>query len=298
MLESVDELRTFRRIVDEGSLSAAARSLGISLNAVSRRLAQLEGRLGVSLATRTTRRFALTDEGQRFAARCRDILDAIEQAEEEVRPASAGLSGLVRVSVYPDMLRGELLGALQVLLDANPKLRLHMVARSLGSDPQREGLDLVVWPGEITVQSVIAKRVIDIQWVFACSVGYAERHGVPKSPDDLRDHHCLRALKGRTENVWSVEAPDGQMLEAPVAGQFESDDNDALRAALYAGLGIGVRPRTEVLQGVAEGRLVHVLPEYRWFEFPVYLVSPPGRLRLARVRAVANLLEDAIRALA
>lgn len=298
MIESVEELRTFRRIVDEGSLSAAARTLGLSVNAVSRRLAQLEQRLGVQLAERTTRRLTLTDEGQRFAEHCRRILHEIDEAEEEVRPAEAGLAGLVRVAIYPELLRTALLSGLSRLLAAHPELRMHVVARSVPGDPGREGVDIGVWPGEVPLQSVVARHVVDIHWVLTCSAAYARRHGVPRRLTELSQHECLRSLRGRTETHWLLQGKGGKTLSVPVSGRFESDDNDTLRAAVLGGLGIGLRPRGEVMRGVRAGRLVHVLPAYTYRSFPVYLVSAPGRLRLSRVRAAAELLEAAIKEIA
>src|SRR3954462_4743706 len=135
MLESVSELRTFVRIVDEGSLSAAARSLGLSVNAVSRRLALLEERAGVRLANRTTRRLALTDDGRRFAERCRRILTDVDEAEADLQPTPGKLRGLVRVGLHPQLVE---MGALQrfgALLLEHDGLSLHIVARNSPVDP-------------------------------------------------------------------------------------------------------------------------------------------------------------------
>lgn len=298
MLESIEELRTFKRVVDEGSLSAAARSMGVSVNAISRRFAQLEERLGTKLANRTTRRFTLTDEGRRFADHCEQILASVEEAEEEVRPARDGLRGLVRLAVYPEMLRGELMDGLRGLLEEHDQLRLQVTSRSLPSDPRLSGLDLAIWPGEVPLQSVVARRLVEVRWVLACSRAYAERHGVPRSPKDLVRHSCLRAIRSRSETHWRLCDAKGREAEYEVTGRFESDDNDTLRAALLAGHGIGLRPRGDVVREVKRGRLVHVLPSYTFHRLATYLVAPQGRLRLARVRAVAGVLERSIKSMA
>ena len=298
MLESIEELRTFRRVINEGSLSAAARSLGLSANAVSRRLAQLESRLGLRLAERTTRRFTLTDEGRRFAVRCERILREIDDAEEDLRPATSGLRGLVRVAIHPELLRGDFLAKVGDLLAEHSELRVHLLARSVPEDPVRLGVDMGVWPGDVPLQSVVAKRVVEVRWVLACSSEYAERRGVPRRPSELIEHECLRALKRRGESHWALRDRKGNQLEVPVGGQFESDDNETLRAALFAGIGIGLRPRGEVKAEAAAGRLVHVLPSYTFQDLPVHLVAAPGRLRLRRIRAVARLIEVGIQGIA
>ncbi len=298
MLDNLDELRTFQRIAMEGSLSRAARSLGLSVNAVSRRLAQLEQRLGLRLAERTTRTLNLTDEGERLAERCRRILREIDAAEAELDPNVRGLRGTVRVALHPEAVQPGLLARLGSLLGEHPALRVQIFARNTPSDPVREGLDLVLWPGEVQLQSVVAKLVARVPWVLACAPSYAERCGIPDTARELEQHLCLRALRDRPERSWTLRHRSGQVAETPVGGGFEADDNEVLRRALYGGIGIGLRPRGEVLAEAAAGRLIHVLPEYRFESIPIHLVSPRGRTRLARVRQVAAILEEAVLAMA
>ncbi|MEQ9318611.1 MAG: LysR family transcriptional regulator [Polyangiaceae bacterium] len=296
MLESIEELRTFCRIVDEGSLSAAARSLALSVNAVSRRLAQLETRLGTRLAERTTRTLRLTDDGQRFYDRCQRILAEVEDAEQTLAPAERGLAGLVRVAVHPTAAHPAMLTELGVLREEHPRLRVHLLARNAPVDPVREGVDILVWSGEVTMQSVVARRILETSWVLACAPSYAERRGVPKRPRDLADHVCLRALRDRPERVWVLRDAKGRDVQARPGGRIDCDDTETLRRALYAGLGIGFRPPGEVKREARAGRLVPVLPRHGLRPVAVHLVTPPGRLRLRRVRAMAELLEKALRA--
>jgi DNA-binding transcriptional LysR family regulator len=297
MLDSLAELRTFQTVAEEGSLSAAARSLGLTVNAVSRRLAQLEERLGVPLAERTTRRLRLTDDGQRFMAHCRRILAEVDEAEEDLSPAGRGLSGLVRVMVHPGVLEGDFLEQVDRLLEEHPRLSLHLLTRNAPKDLFKEGADLAIWPGEVTMQSVVARRVCSVSWVMVCSPGYKKRYGVPKCPGDLEHHTCLRAMRDRPERIWVLQDDKGKNVEVTPGGRLDCDDTETLRMAIVKGLGIGMRPRGEVLRACAEKRLVHVLPGYTFGPLPIHLVSRPGRLRLARVRAIANLLEEAISAL-
>lgn len=294
MLESIEELRTFCRIVDEGSLSAAARSMSLSVNAVSRRLAQLESRMGVRLAERTTRTLVPTEEGRAFFERCQDILALVDEAEDELSPPQRGLRGLVRVAVHPTLVGPEFLRRLGVLLDGHPGLRVQLLARNAPVDPVKQGIDILVWAGEVTQQSVVAKRVGGAVWVLACAPSYAEAHGLPEGPAALRDHQCLRALRDRAERVWVLRSPDGEDVEAVPGGRIDCDDTETLRRATYAGLGIGLRPRREVEAAVERGELVAVLPGHYFRPVPVYLVTPPGRLRRRRVRAMSELLEAVI----
>jgi DNA-binding transcriptional LysR family regulator len=298
MLESLAELRTFLRVVDEGSLSAAARSLGLSVNAVSRRLALLEDRVGVRLANRTTRRLVVTDEGRRLAERCRRILDEVEAAQSDLQAGDGALRGLVRVGIHPELVGESLLRRLGELLGDHAGISLHLLAHNAPVDPLQEGLDLLVWGGEVSMQSVVSRLIRESDWVLAASTEYARRAGLPRRPEDLARHECLRALRARAETTWELRDGDGRTVTVQIRGRFESDDTATLKAALYAGLGIGVRPRGEVVRASAEGKLVAVLPRWRFGSNRIHLVSPPGRMRLPRVRAVAAVIEEAARTLA
>src|SRR5262245_37478114 len=293
MLESLSELRTFIRVVDEGSLSAAARSLGLSVNAISRRIALLEKRVGVRLASRTTRRLTLTDDGRRFVDHCRRIVGDVEAAEADVQPAAGAIQGLVRVGLHPEMLVEQTLREFGALLLQHPGLSLHVLARNAPVDPIKEGLDLLVWGGEVQLQSVVSRVLAVADWVLAAAPEYAKRAGLPRKPEDLPQHECLRALLTRSETTGLLRDAHGKEVSVPIAGRFESDDTATLKAALYAGLGIGLRPRGEVARESAAKKLVPVLPRWRFLTNRIHLVSPPGRLRLPRVRAAAAIIESA-----
>lgn len=298
MLESLDELRTFQRVVDEGSLSAAARSLGVSVNAVSRRLAQLEGRLGVRLAERSTRRFALTDEGRRLLDRCRVILTQVDEAEEELRPTGAALRGTVRFAVHPAMITTGMMSDVAELLSKHKSLSVQVYARSVAVDPVAHGLDFAVCTGNISFQSVATRTLARVEWGLAAAPEYFQNRQAPEVPEDLETHECLRALRGVRETQWFLKNARGKQRSLPISGAFESDDTEALRAAVYGGVGIGFRPLGEIRREAAGGTLVHVLPGWTGSGsgVQVQLLSPPGRLRLARVRVVAEVVERAVHA--
>lgn len=294
MIESLDELRTLVRVVDEGSLTAAARALHLSVNAVSRRIAALEERLGVRLANRTTRRIAFTDEGRRFVERCRRILAEADEAESELRPPGDVMRGSVRIAVPAEILREPLMAAFGKLLRDHKDLSLQVLARNEPLDPVAAGLDLVLWPGDVRGRTLIARKVGTISWVLAASTAYVRARGQPRRPRDLAAHDCLKATRSPPETHWVLRDDRGREISAKVGGRFESDDGPTLAAALYAGLGIGIRPAHEVDQAAKAGRVVRVLAGWRFAPLTIYLVAPPGRMRLPRVRAVADLVQTAV----
>lgn len=297
MFESLDEIRTFVCVAEAKSLSGAARSLRVSVNAVWSRLERIEQRAGTRLIDRTTRSLRVTEAGTRVARRARRILDELEAASEDTAPSDR-LRGTVRVAVSPDVASGAFLADLGQLLDDNPELRVELVARSRLLEPVAAGVDIVVWPGTVPSQASTVRKVGTLQWALAAAPSYVAAHGTPRTPDELREHHCLLAIRGQKESTWTLVDDGGMARTVPVASRFESDTTEILVSALLAGLGIGIRPLREVRAGVEAGQLVRVLPGYRLEPMPISLVAPMGRLRSGHVRAVAALLTRRLRWLA
>lgn len=293
MLDSLDDIRTFLRVIDEGSLSGAARTLRMPVNGVSRRLAQLEQKLGASLAQRTTRRFVLTEEGRRFSVRCRRIVAEVDEAEAEFAPQVGGLRGVVRVAVNQEFMTEATLRPIANLLEKNAELAIQIFARNQPVDPIADNLDLALWPGEVPFQGAVAKRVASSEWVMAAAKSYVERFGQPKRIEELARHECLRVMRRTPETHWILRDARGREVSAEIGGRFESDDKAALVAALYLGMGIGLRSRGEVQREAAAGRLIRILPRWQFAKINVSVISAPGRLKIPRVRAVADALAEA-----
>ncbi len=297
MFESLDEIRTFVCLVDMKSLSGAARSLHVSVNAVWSRLERIEARAGTRLVERTTRSLRVTDAGERVARRARRILDELESASQDVAPSDQ-LRGTVRVAVSPDVASGAFLTDLGQLLSSNPELRVELIGRSRLIEPVAAGVDIIVWPGPVPSQASTIRKIGTLEWALAASPSYVAAHGLPQRAEDLVHHNCLLAIRGRKEETWSLIDADGAARDVPVTSRFESDATEILENAIYAGLGIGIRPLREVRASVDAGRLVHVLPMLRLAPMELSLVAPVGRLRSPHVRAVADVLTRRLRWLA
>jgi DNA-binding transcriptional LysR family regulator len=299
MFESLDEIRTFVRVVDAMSLSAAARSLRVSVNAVWRRLERIEERAGVRLIERTTRALRVTEAGERVARRARRILTELEESERDVATTTGErLRGTVRCAVSSDVASGPFLAEIGLLLDAHPELRVELLARSRLIEPVAGGVDLIVWVGPVPTQTSTIRKLGTLDWALAAAPSYVARHGAPAQPEALIEHACLLALHGKRESTWTLIDEAGAEREIPVAARFESDAPEVLSGALHAGLGIGIRPLREVIEGARQGQLVRILPAFRLRPMEIALVTPVGRLRVAPVRAVADLLTRRLRWLA
>jgi DNA-binding transcriptional LysR family regulator len=296
MFDNLDELRTFLRVIDHGSLSAAARSMHLSVNAVWARIARLEDRVGQKLMERTSRRLRVTELGLRVAERMRRIVAEIEGAESDVSATTHRLSGTVRIAL-PGNLSRQLMPCLLGLLSEHPALSIEVLGRVAPEAMGPLDVDFTVWGGPIPDRAFTIKRIGTLKWALAAAPSYVFRRGVPRLPADLLHHECILARKPMAENSWPLVDSKGHTLVAPIAGRLTCDVEESQIAALYAGQGIGIRPHGEVLAAARSGALVHVLPSYWLRPMDIFAVAPLGRLRVPRVRVVVDKVETELRSL-
>lgn len=292
-IDSLEDVRVFRQIASSGGITAAARVLDDNKNRVSQRLAALERSLGVRLAHRTTRSFKLTEEGERFLEHSAALLEAAERTEHALATA-ATVEGRVRVAVRSS-LGGRGLGAeFARLLQSAPQLHLQVAVVDENGDLLAENFDLAVQVGPLKDSSFVATRLEVSSFVLAATRGYLDARGRPRTPADLVKHQCLRKLSHPAESSWALVNRNGKRSKAPIGGTFECNDAQVQGEALYAGLGIGLRPADEVRRAELSGTLERVLPAWSFEPFSVWIVSPKGRLKVRRVAAVADLLRRVI----
>jgi DNA-binding transcriptional LysR family regulator len=296
-INSLGDLETFVAIVEAGSFTAAARRQGLTVNSVSRRLQQLEASLGTKLVERTTRRSTPTDAGQRLHRRTLAIFDALIEAEADLQRSRMTIEGAVRVALPPALVTRELLAGLRRLLANHPELRVDLRVSRVEL-PGEAGVDIavVVEPPPAT-HNLISRSVAVQGWGLAASPSYVESRGLPRTPADLSRHSCLRFAGERPQRTWTLARARDKRAVVNVHGEFECDDSRVLGDAIYAGLGIGVRPESEIAEAVKRKELIHVLPGWRFGERPAYLVTTAGRRGLPRVKAVTEVIATAIRGL-
>ncbi|MBL4635714.1 MAG: LysR family transcriptional regulator [Kofleriaceae bacterium] len=252
-------------------------------------MASLEERLARRLIHRTTRRLSVTDEGLLFYRRCRRILDELEEAERELA-GSDGLEGTLRIGVHTDIISGVLMKAIGELLTRAPKLKVQLRSGSSFIEPIAAGLDLSVYVGKPPPSSLIAVRLGTLVWSLFATPSYVTTHGAPGTPEELRDHECLRILRDGQEQHWSLKRKSGRTKKYAIAGRFETTDARALEQALLAGLGIGVQLRSKAADAVATGVLVPILPDWQWSSTPAYALLPKGRTKVPAVRTLLDSL--------
>ncbi len=290
-LDNLQDLDMFRQILDSGSLSAAGRALGVHKNLISRRLRELETRLGVTLLRRTTRSLSPTPEGQLLYEGALRILEESRELQARITTETAPLRGELRVLVPSVAIQLGLVTSMMAALHRYPELTLHVDVSDEPMDPAQGGYDLVVYVGSPPDSTHIARPLTVLTPSLSAAPSYVARRGTPRTPEQLYEHDCLLFVTDQPQTHWRLVTSQGQEVVVPVRGRLLSRDSRLLRDALYRGDGIGVRPAAEVDHAVAEGQLVPILPKYRFEPLKVSALIPRGLHRSPRVRLVHEVLE-------
>lgn len=287
-----DEIATYVRVVDLGSFAAAAADRGLTPSAVSKIVSRLEDRLGVRLLQRTTRRLALTPEGETMLQRGREILAAVEAAEAEVMAARGRPRGLIRVNTGTAFAKHRLCPILPEFHARYPEVDIELSVADRRVDILGEQVDVAIRTGQLGDSSLIARTLGRSSRTICAAPSYLARRGVPAVPADLARHTCLR-LTGYTRLAeWPMRI-DGQVVPLRVTGAVTCDNADILLDMTRSGLGIS-RLATFILEDdIAAGRLVPLLTDHHVSEVvPITALMPPGRQNLPRVRAFVDFLVE------
>lgn len=294
-MDRLDELGLFVRVAEMGSITAAARSLNVSLSVASQRLKRLEQRLGVRLFYRTTRRLKLTPEGAVLLEQGRPLLEDLDALTTGLARAGREISGTLRVTMPAAFGRRYVSPLLPRFLARHPALDVHMIVADQMLDLAREGLDLAIRIGALEDSSLVSRKIATNRRILCAAPSYLRRHGTPRTPEDLASHACL-VLWGRNGPIdsWSLRGADGREHVVHVRGRLQSNSGEVIRDAVLAGEGIALLSTWHVCDDLRTGRLRTVLPDYALPESGIYAVMPQRRLVLPRVRAFVDLLVEAL----
>lgn len=278
MLNELKNIRAFVQVVDSGSISAAARVLSEPANTVGRMIQRLESELNVNLLLRSTRKISLTDEGRIFYERALTLLEMAKQSEEEVLPKVGKPFGTLRLAVRTTTIQFGIVEDLVSFISENSDVKIQLLVGDDPIDVIENGLDLSLRIGELPDSTLKVKTIGQVDFAMAASPKYVKTYGVPETPDDLIKHSCVRAYLKKPQRTWSLIGPRGKKCEARIDGPFESNDVRAQASAIYAGLGIGLRPLGEIKEAVKNRKLVHILPGWQLPSIQVQLLMPPKQL--------------------
>lgn len=285
-----NERETFVAVVEGGTLSAAARALGLPVSTVSRQVSRLEERLGVRLLNRTTRRVTPTDSGQSYFERCRRIVAEAREADDEVRQLHGAPRGLLRISAPPTNLRATAVERLVAAFMARyPEIEVEVVVDSRFVDLVGEGYDVALRGGILRDSSLISRRLLRMPTGLVAAPDYLAGRGRPRRVADLARHHLLVQRAPGRQARWPL-SPRGSL---PVRGRLSCNDLAMARTAAVAALGIAYMPLILVEEDLARGLLERVLPNAVGRDTDgLHLVYPQGRLPSARLRAFIDFAVD------
>lgn len=290
-MDATSDLRVFVRAVDLGSFSAAAKDLGLTPSAVSKLVSRLEDRLGARLLERSTRRLALTPEGEMFFARAKRIIADIEEAEEEVTRVRGAPRGRLHINSGTAFGLHQLAPALADFLARYPEIDLELSITDRLVDLIEEHADIAVRSGHIPKGPFVQRKIADLQRVICAAPRYLAEHGTPKVAADLRQHDCV-VVAGPGLNRWPFKTRTGVDV-VDVHPRVTTDDAEAALRLAVEGAGI-VRLSDVIVGGpLKRGDLVPLLTDVHHVEpFPLAAIYPAGRQRLPRVAVFIEFLVE------
>jgi DNA-binding transcriptional LysR family regulator len=289
-IANTEDLRVLIETARGGSLTAAARALGITPAAASATLKRLETQLGTRLFERSTRAMRLTSQGQVLLDYARRAFDLLAEGESQIAADRAELVGSIRLACSSDLARTTLLPWLGEFLESHPGLELTLSVGDLPLDVVRDEVDVAVRYGKLADSRLVARKLAVTRPVLSASPAYLRRHPAPQTPADLLQHNCLTFERnGRRHQLWRF-ALDGQWTEVRVNGDRSADDASLVREWALAGAGIVLKSGIDQRQDLASGALVRLLPEWETEPYPLHALLPSGRFVPHRVRALVDFL--------
>lgn len=289
-MDRLDAMAVFVAVAEAGSFSRAGKALGAPLTTVSRKVAQLEERLGARLFVRTTRRLGLTERGRAYLERCKRILGDVEEAELALADDQSTPSGRLIVSAPVLFGRIYLAPMLVPFIARHPRVRIEISLSDPYSDLVAEHIDVAIRIGQLEDSSMVARRLGTFRRVVCAAPSYLERHGVPQHPADLAHHDCLIFTMLTDPVDWKFQASDGREITVRVKGCIRADNADVVLEAALAGGGLVLAPTWQVRADVAAGLLVPVLRGFEQPPAPIHALYPHARLLSAKVRSFVDFL--------
>jgi DNA-binding transcriptional LysR family regulator len=290
-------MEVFVRVVDTGSLTAAAERCEISPTMVGNYVQALENKLGVSLLHRTTRRQHLTEFGKAYYERCLEILGSVADLEAMALDTLAAPRGRLRIAAPATFGTECLLPAMKEYLERYPAVDVDIVLSDAVADMVENGFEVAIRLGTLTDSGLIARPLAPYRMMICAAPDYLERRGTPKVAADLAEHDCLAFTYSPSSewhdagSKWRMKGPEGSTT-ITVTGRAKVDSAQALRRAAVAGMGIVMLPVVLLQEEVAAGRLVQILAQYELPSRPLHVVHLPDRRMSPKLRSFVNFVVE------
>ncbi len=292
-MDGLQLIETFVRVVDAGNFSAVAREERTTQSAISKRVQALETKIGTRLLVRSTRNHSLTEAGQLYYERCRQVLDTLEEARIEVHRAEHEISGVLRVAAPVAFGRLHIVPRLPAFYARYPKLKLHLQLDDNFVDLVVAGIDVAFRVGELKDSRLIARRIGTAHRATLASPSYLAQFGEPLHPEDLVTHNCLVYTGLAALNEWDFISTDSTPHAVLVKGNFESNSSEAIRQATCEGLGICYSTVWIYGEDIRAGRVQPILSAFRAPPLPLNVVFQPSRRPSLKVKSFVDYFANA-----
>ena len=296
-MDTLTGMRLFNKVAETGSFSAAGRAIGLAPSSVSRQISALEDQLHTRLFNRTTRKLHLTEAGEIYYGHTERILSEIEAANTAVSELHEEPRGTLRLNIPVVFGRRYIATTLPEFQERYPDVDVELQVTDHYVDLIEEGADLAIRVGGLTNTSFIARKLTGIKRLMVASPGYLQKHGVPKKPEDLRNHNCLRFRVHPGESHWElVNKKTSKATDISVTGNLVSNNVEAINGAMLSGGGIALLPSWVVGKDIQRGDAQVIMPDYRAkptdVDSAVYAVYPYTRNVSAKVRAYIDFIAE------
>ncbi|WP_416424437.1 LysR family transcriptional regulator [Pseudomonas sp. App30] len=289
-MDTLQNMRTFVCVAEAGSFSHAAKQLNVAVATVSRSVAALETHLRARLLNRSTRHVALTEVGQRYLARCEQIIAHVDEAEVEAGDTQLRPSGRLRVHSMMGVGRHYVVPAIADYRQQYPDVSFELTMANRMPDLIEEGIDVaIVLAPQLPDSGYVSQRIGQSYSVLCASPDYIARHGAPATPQALQRHECLRLVNpSSASNQWEFHGDEDVQRITLGPSAFQVNMGDAMIEAIESGMGIGSLPVFSAQKGIDNGSLVRVLPQYRLQCLNVYAVYTNRRYLDAKIKVLIS----------
>lgn len=296
-MSSISHLHLFARVVEEGSFSAAARSMSVTPSSVSRQISILEAELGTRLFNRTTRKQSLTEAGEIYFRHTRRIVSDIDDAQSAVRRLADTPTGSLHVTVEADFAITFLSPILPEFLKRYPDVQIRLSMTTEFVDLVHSGVDLAIRIGHLTDSSLIARKIFASRSVLCASPEYLAVHGRPALPHELTEHQCVSFSIQSGSTYWKFQEIEGE-ISVPTSGRVNANSLIFLRGVAVAGLGIAMIPTWMIQNELKNGKLIALLEDYPLAppNTPINAVFAHNRHLAPKVRAFIDFLTEQLEA--
>lgn len=292
-LDRVEAMRIFSQIAELGSFTQTAQSLSLPKASVSKAMQQLESQLGTQLLFRTTRRVTLTQDGELYYQRCKDLLADLDELNSYFRQTGDQLKGRLRVDMPVRLAKNAVIPRLAEFITQHPLLELEISSTDRRVDVIAEGFDCVLRVGNLNDSSLVAKPLGQLGCINCASSAYLEHYGIPQTLDDLKQHRLVDYVQTLGVKSRGFEYMiDGQLNYVDMPRSITVNNSEAYNAAALAGLGIVQIPQVGLRHHIADGRLMQILPEFAIDTMPVNLLYAKRRNLSRRTRVFMDWLTE------